>query len=266
MMALFPFVAMLLYLAASIITLLWLKGRMPHCKGWLFVLGIAALVVHGILLHRWIDITVAGQNLTALNMFSLITWLVSILVLSTVLSRQIEALVIFIFPLSAVSILLVMLFPARFIINTTTNPQTLFHIILAVVTTAVLSVAGLLALLLFFEERFLRYKRGKWLIQNVAPLQTMETWLFQAIGLGIVLLTIVIATSLYFYLHFIFASPVLLQKTILAMMAWVVFSILLWGRLQWGWRGNKAIFGTLAGMVLLFIAYFGSKFLLEMLW
>ena len=55
----------------------------------------------------------------------------------------------------------------------------------------------------------------------------------------------------------------LVHKTLLACLAWVVFSVLLWGRNHLGWRGHKAIRWTLAGFCLLMLAYFGSKLVRE---
>jgi ABC-type uncharacterized transport system permease subunit len=52
-------------------------------------------------------------------------------------------------------------------------------------------------------------------------------------------------------------------QTLLACLAWIVFSVLLWGRNRLGWRGHKAIRWTLAGFCLLMLAYFGSKLVRE---
>ena len=55
----------------------------------------------------------------------------------------------------------------------------------------------------------------------------------------------------------------LAHKTILSIIAWIVFLILLIGHWKLGWRGRTAIRGTLIGFVFLMLAYFGSKFVLE---
>ena len=47
--------------------------------------------------------------------------------------------------------------------------------------------------------------------------------------------------------------------------ATVVYAILLIGRWRLGWRGRPAIHWTLGGFMLLLLAYFGSKFVLEIL-
>jgi ABC-type uncharacterized transport system permease subunit len=56
----------------------------------------------------------------------------------------------------------------------------------------------------------------------------------------------------------------LAHKTILSIASWLVFGLLLFGRWRWGWRGNRAVHLTLTGMIVLLLAFFGSKFVLEM--
>jgi len=45
--------------------------------------------------------------------------------------------------------------------------------------------------------------------------------------------------------------------------AWVLFGVLLIGRVRYGWRGRSAVRWTLSGFGVLVLAYFGSKFVLE---
>ncbi len=81
------------------------------------------------------------------------------------------------------------------------------------------------------------------------------------IGRGFVLLSIAQATG-FMFLEDMFAQH-LAHKTLLSVAAWVVFGVLLWGRFRFGWRGRTALRWTLAGFVVLMLAYFGSKFVLE---
>ncbi len=257
-------IAIGLYVVASIIQGMSLGGRLRSAKIWLIVLGFLAICLHGILLHRWIDVS-AGQNLNFFNMLSLTAWVVAVLVLVMVLIRPVEVLAIFVFPVAAISILLVLGFPNAYIIDTATSPDTLFHILLSIVTFCVLCVAGLLAILLAVQDYILRQKHGNWMIGKTPPLEALERLLFQVISLGFVLLSVVIVTSVYFYHELLWNSQVLLQKTVLVGIAWIIFAGLLLGRYWRGWRGRKAIYGTLGGVLLLFLAYYGSKLVLEAL-
>lgn len=252
----------LFYLSASLFIGLNLIEKIPRGRYWLFLLGFLAVCLHGILLHEWIDIA-AGQNLNVFNMLSLTAWLVSIFVLVMILIKSVEILSLFIFPASAISILLVLAFPRVYIVDTIASPDTLFHIILSIFTFCVLCLAGLLAILLAIQEWLLHQNRFTGLIRKLPPLESMETLLFQVITLGFILLSVVLITSVYFYHQLLFVHLIILQKTIIVIAAWIIFAILLIGRFRWGWRGKKAIYYTLLGVMLLIIAYFGSKLMLE---
>ena len=93
----------------------------------------------------------------------------------------------------------------------------------------------------------------------------METLLFRIISLGFVLLTITLISGMLFSEE-IFGKPMqLTHKSIFSIASWFIYGGLLYGRYQYGWRGIKAIRWTLAGFVLLMLAYVGSKFILEIL-
>ncbi len=55
----------------------------------------------------------------------------------------------------------------------------------------------------------------------------------------------------------------LMHKTVLTLVSWVVFAILLAGRYVRGWRGRTAIRFTLSGFAVLLVAFFGSQLVLE---
>jgi len=82
------------------------------------------------------------------------------------------------------------------------------------------------------------------------------------IAAGFVLLSLTLLTGILFVDN-LFAQH-LAHKTVLSILAWVVFGALLYGRRAWGWRGRRAVNLTLAGMAILLLAFFGSKFVLEL--
>ena len=93
----------------------------------------------------------------------------------------------------------------------------------------------------------------------------MEKILFRIISLGFILLTITLISGMLFSEE-IFGKPMQLNhKSIFSVASWLIYGGLLFGRYQYGWRGVKAIRWTLAGFVLLMLAYVGSKFILQVL-
>ncbi|MGB2079909.1 MAG: cytochrome c biogenesis protein CcsA, partial [Vibrio sp.] len=55
------------------------------------------------------------------------------------------------------------------------------------------------------------------------------------------------------------------HKTILSFVAWVIYCVLLWGHYQQGWRGKKALWLSISGTFVLTLAYFGSRFVREII-
>ena len=55
------------------------------------------------------------------------------------------------------------------------------------------------------------------------------------------------------------------HKIVFSILAWLMFALVLFGRWAWGWRGKVLIRWTLGGFALLILAYFGSKFVLELI-
>jgi ABC-type uncharacterized transport system permease subunit len=80
---------------------------------------------------------------------------------------------------------------------------------------------------------------------------------------GIVFLTVSL-TSGFIFIENLFAQH-LVHKTVLSILAWIIFTGLLIGRSRYGWRGQTAIQWTLIGFILLLLAYFGSKLVLELI-
>ena len=109
----------------------------------------------------------------------------------------------------------------------------------------------------------LKHRHTLGIIQILPPLQLMETMLFELLWIGVILLTISIVSGVLF-IDDIFAQH-LVHKTVLTIVAWVLFSVLLWGRHQLGWRSQTAVRFTLAGFAILMLAFFGSKLVLELL-
>jgi len=117
--------------------------------------------------------------------------------------------------------------------------------------------------MLTIQEHTLKKHQFHGIAKFFPPLQTMETLLFQVLFIGFALLSIAIASG-FVFLEDMFAQH-LAHKTILSLVAWLIFAILTYGRLAKGWRGSTAARLTIGGFIVLMLAYFGSKFVLEIL-
>jgi len=167
-----------------------------------------------------------------------------------------------VFPLAAMALAGYALLPGDDIGPTLGWPLEL-HAAVALLAYATLTLAALLALMLWIQERALRqhaFHRG---LRLLPPMAELETLMFQTISAGFVLLSMVLLTGMLFIEDFF--RQRLTHKTVLSVLSWLTFGALLLGRWQRGWRGSKAVHWTLAAMALLMLAFFGSKFVYEIL-
>jgi len=136
-------------------------------------------------------------------------------------------------------------------------------VIFALLGYSVLTLAALFAILLALQERALRARHFNGIVRALPPLTLTEALMFRLIGAGFVLLTLTLITGILFITNLF--DQHLAHKTVLSIAAWLVFGALLFGRWRYGWRGRRAVQLTLAGMTLLLLAFFGSRFVLEVL-
>ncbi|MCC5860097.1 MAG: cytochrome c biogenesis protein CcsA [Ectothiorhodospiraceae bacterium] len=224
--------------------------------------GALGAVLHALLLYGQL-LGHNGLNLGFFNAGSLVGWLMVLLVLVAALRRPVENLAVFILPIGAVALFLAAILggPPASGVRPTAGLEA--HILTSMLAYAVLSVAALQALLLAFQDHQLRNRHPTGLIRYMPPLRIMEEILFQVLWAGFVLLSLSLATGVVF-LDDIFAQH-LVHKTTLSVTAWIVFAILLFGRIQFGWRGRTAIRWTMGGFLALMLAYFGTKLVLELI-
>ncbi|WP_439239482.1 cytochrome C assembly family protein [Lonepinella sp. BR2919] len=133
----------------------------------------------------------------------------------------------------------------------------LLHILISMLAYAVCFIAMLYSIQIAWLDRHL--KRKKVLPSpDLPPLMLVERHFFRVMLSGEILLTIILFTGTYHLLHALQLSNI--HKAVFSLFAWVVFGILLVGHWKWHWRGKRMIIFTISGMILLTIAYFGSKF------
>jgi len=136
------------------------------------------------------------------------------------------------------------------------------HAWTALLAYATLAIAALLAVMLWLQERALRRREFHRWLRALPPLVELETLLFRTVAVGFVLLSATLLTGALFVAD-MFAQH-LVHKTVLSVLSWLVFGALLLGRWRSGWRGTTAVRWTLVAMMLLVLAFFGSKFVLEL--
>ena len=224
--------------------------------GWLAVVLHAAMLMQSVVGHE-------GLDLTFFNALSLLAWVISLLLLASALGKPVENLGILLLPLTAAVVALAWRTPSADLLQPKAGLALGIHVLLSMLAYGVLTLASVQAVLLAIQDRHLRKHHPGGFVRALPPLQSMETLLFQLIALGFALLTLGLASG-FFYLEDLFAQH-LVHKTVLSLIAWVVFAVLLWGRYRYGWRGRTALRWTLTGFIFLMLAYLGTKAVLELI-
>ena len=258
----FTALAIGLYAAVWILLIHSLRKRQSPALRLLVPLMAAALVCHGI--SAWQQIALPdGYRLSFFNMGSLFFWVINLLVLASSIKKPLHNLLVLLLPLAAIVLLASLPQVGGITPADSITPGVAAHILLSIIAYSILTMAAVQALLLAFQNYQLRHKHPTGWVRLLPPLQTMESLLFQLLWTGQILLTLAIVSGAIF-IEDMFAQH-LVHKTIFALIAWCVYAALLWGHYQWGWRGNNAVRWTLFGFTPLALAYFGSKFVLELI-
>ena len=231
-------------------------------KTGILFLGLVAVGLHAIVLYNSLFVS-GGLNLGFFNAGSLILWLIALTVLLGAFANPVENLGIVLLPLAGLAIFLEMMFPVEHTLQPSHAMELKIHILMSIMATALLTIAAVHAVILSIQDRHLRNRKPGGFIRALPPLETMENLLFQMIGLGFFLYSLSLITGMI-YLEDMFAQHIA-HKTILSIISWFVFAILLWGRWRFGWRGSTAIRWTLGGFFVLLLAYMGSKWVMEII-
>ncbi len=254
----------LIAVASYLVAATWLaldvrRAGDGRSRGWLLPAGAALLLHAGTHLQAW-----QGLGATDLHFFAALSLVgLGMGALTTLVGAagHTRALGVVVFPLAAATVL-------AYRSAGSVPPEQeldwrmLLHAWLALLAYATLALAAVLALFLWAQERALQRRQFRPWLRALPPLTELETLLFRSITVGFVLLSATLLTGALFVEDLL--AQHLVHKTVLSVLSWLVFGALLLGRRRRGWRGTRAVGWTLAAMALLVLAFFGSKFVLEL--
>ena len=226
------------------------------------VLGFAALLIHLVVIYQALH-TASGLNFSFFNAVSFAAWVVCLVFLLSSIRKPLETLGIVLLPISGVTLLLALWFPGIHLLPPDAQWHLRSHVLISLLAYSVLTMAAIQSILLAVQDSQLRKHHPGGFVRALPPLQTMESLMFEMILIGFVLLSVSLLSG-FLFLDDMFAQR-LVHKTILSILAWTAFAILLWGRYRFGWRGRTAIRWTLTGFAVLALAYFGSKAVIELI-
>lgn len=261
----FAIAVLVIYLCGSLWLLAsaWRNNNPRRSHGQLLTgLAVAALgvVFHAFLLSGAI-LRGPGLALNTTESASLVGWIIAITILWTIWSRPRFAAI-------GGALLLCVGFAAALTRDASRDYATVdsgweltAHIVVAITAYSFIAIGAVFALALSSLDKRLRTHRPLGVMSNLPSVEALEAAMFQTISAGFALLTLTLFSGFIFVRDLI--AQHLAHKVALSCLAWVILGVLLLGRWRFGWRGRTASRWALGGFVLLGLAYFGSKFILE---
>ena len=224
-----------------------------------FVLAVIAITVHGAGLFD--SLTLGGTiNVSLVSSVSLIGLQLAIIGMLAAIDPDLRGVAAGLIVLAAPTALATQAGPVE-VTGSGLSWQLQTHVFTAMFAYGLLAAGAIVAIYALIQDRRLRAARLSTVNQLFAPLEKTERVLYGVASAGIALLAMSMALGITFVEN-LFAQH-LVHKTVLSLIALLVFGILLAGRHFAGWRGKRAIYLYLGGFVLLFLAYFGSRYILE---
>jgi ABC-type uncharacterized transport system permease subunit len=224
---------------------------------------LVPLAVHGALLYS--DLFAKSElRFGFAHALSAMLWLTVLLYWLESFLYDLDALQAPALALAAITVPLPALFPGHAGAAYAASLEFRLHLLLAMLAYSLFTIALLHALLMAALERRLHRKDGA-ALGALPPLLTLERLLFRIVGGAFLLLTLTLATGFAFSESLFGRAMRFDHKTVFGVLSWLTFGLLLAGRQLYGWRGRTALRWTLTGFVLLFLAYIGSRFVLEVI-
>jgi len=263
-----------LYLLLLLVLSLRAKGGMESPTfTWLVQVAIfAVLLIHGYELHDSV-FTPRGFVFGFAQDLSLIAWVGLAFYWFQSWFLPISSLRWMALVFACVCALLPNVFPGTLLSpKAVSDPWFKGHFIVATISVGLLSLAAMHAMLMSVQDRALHRQlaiipnsRAAHWLEDLPPLMTMESLLFNLLYVGFALLSLTVFSGLLFS-QTLFGRPLVFDhKTIFALLSWFLFGSLLIARWRVGLRGRAAIRWVLSAYTALLLAYVGSRFVLEVI-
>ncbi|SEK52656.1 ABC-type uncharacterized transport system, permease component [Colwellia chukchiensis] len=256
------FTAFICYSVATLSIL----SRLFHPKGpnLIITLIFASLaIVFHVLSSSQFLFTQNSLNLSLPNVVSLVSLIISLVISTVALRFKVNLLLPVIYGFAGLwQLSMIFIAPIGNMVIVANKLAMLSHITLAIIAYCVLVIATLYAFQVAYINMKLKTKNLQ-AVSHLPPLMQVERQLFIILLLGSSCLL------LSEILGFIFLNGMIAKenahKTILSLVACVLYFVTLWGHFKQGWRGQRVLILTVIATFILTLAYFGSRFVKEFL-
>ena len=255
------YITSLLYLLSAILIWLLMMSRRATKTLQIFVwtFWLSAIIIHSYQLSPILKDSYS-VNLSLDYALILVAFIISItLYISSILGNT-QFLGIIILPI--VSFIFLLSFENN-PVNVSLNNYIFIHVIFSLISYSILGLSAAQSLIVKLQEKKLQANKPLGIITKLPSLDSMDRLLFKILVLGVVFLSASLISGLIF-IEDLFAQH-LAHKTVLSILAWFIFILLILGRKIYGWRGRNAANINLIGFFFLCLSYFGTKTVLELI-
>ena len=233
------------------------EWKLSQSKIPFFLTALAAIVLHAASTFPLLEDLASGQTFRLMEIASLMSVIIAALAtLSMFLVSTMWFVLPIVYAFSIISLIFATFLSSHIIQMLNQNTLMLFHIGLSLFTYAVCFIATLYVIQLVWLDRNLK-KRKIQFSPAIPPLMAVERHFFCLFAMGEVLLTLTLISGTYHVLQAVTLEN--LHKAIFSFLAWISFGIACFGHWRLGWRGKRMIIYAISGIILLTIAYFGSR-------
>ena len=232
-------------------------------RGWERAAILLPIALHGWLVYA--DVFAAPQlRFGFAQALSVMLWLALAICWLESLAYRVEALFPMALAIAALCAPLPAFFPGRLAPDSYPLEFKL-HLVAGMLAYSLFAAAMMHAVLISMVERRLHGSPAQLagLAAGLPPLLSLETLVFRLTAAAFVVLTLTFAAGIAFSESIFGRAMRFDHKTVFIVLSWIIFGWLLLGRWRYGWRGRTAFRWTLAGFVMLMLAYPGSRFVLE---
>jgi ABC-type uncharacterized transport system permease subunit len=244
----------------------WRETKLPllntPMQPWERAAIFGALVVQGFGLYEGL-FSAGGMRFSFSFALSLMLWLAVLFYWAESFRSRMDGLQPMVLPLAALAALAPALFPQLREVANAGAWGFQLHFLTAMLAYSLFTLSALHAVFMGFAERKLHQRAVTTSLASLPPILTMEALLFRMILVAFCLLTLALVSGVIFSEAIFGKAMAFDHKTLFAFASWGIFAALLVGRRVYGWRGRIALRWTLAGFMVLFLAYIGSRFVAE---
>jgi len=238
--------------------------RLFHPKGpnisLVLSLAAAAIIVHGFN-DALLFFSQDTINFNLPNVISLVSLIITVVVTLVAIRSKVNLLLPVIYGFTGLWQLVIIFIPPIDSIPLVVEKLILLsHISFALIAYCVLIIATLYA----FQVTYINLKlknKNLTAVAHLPPLMQVEKQLFSILTVGTAILFISEIIGFFFLDGFLAKENA--HKTVLSLLSFALYCLILWGHFEKGWRGHRVLILMVSASGLLTLAYFGSRFVKE---